>query len=86
MKKYIMKRNGKYYGGIDYDAEPVGKASHMGWQPNANGIEPMILTDKKDEAKIIDCNINLKSELDRVYHRMRYAGFELRTLEVERGG
>ena len=79
-----MKINGKYYAGIDYDAEPSGKTSHNGWSQSASEMHPIILTDEESKASLIESNINLKSAFDKVYARARYGELKLRTLEVQK--
>jgi len=47
-------------------------------------MSKMLMTRLKDQARIVEGNIELKSQLNRIYDRVRYAGFELERLVVER--
>jgi hypothetical protein len=83
LPKYRILVNGLYLRGWD-DSETAGHSGHMGWQPRATEMSGMMLTRLKDQAKIVEGNIELKSQLNRIYDRVRYAGFELERLVVER--
>ena len=83
LPKYRILVNGLYLRGWD-DSETVGNSGHMGWQPRAVEMSKMLMTRLKDQARIVEGNIELKSQLNRIYDRVRYAGFELNRLVVER--
>jgi hypothetical protein len=83
LPKYRVLVNGLYLRGWD-DSETDGHSGHMGWQPRAVEMSKMLMTRLKDQARIVEGNIELKSQLNRIYDRVRYAGFELNRLVVER--
>jgi hypothetical protein len=47
-------------------------------------MSKMLMTRLKDQAKIVEGNIELRSQFNRIYDRVRYAGLELIRLEIER--
>lgn len=83
LPKYRIIVNGLYLSGWD-DFDSVGQISHAGWQPRVVEMSKMKVTRLKDQAKIIEGNIELKSQLDRIHARIRYAGLELEKLIIER--
>ena len=83
LPKYRIIVNGLYLRGWD-DCETVGQSGHMGWQPRAVEMSKMLMTRLKDQAKIVEGNIELRSQFNRIYDRVRYAGLELIRLEIER--
>lgn len=84
MDTYIIKINDKYLKGYDYNST-MGKtgASH-GHYIEASDMEAIILTDDKEDARLVESVINLKSQLDKITDRMRYAGLEVDRLEIVR--
>jgi len=83
LPKYRILVNGLYLRGWD-DSETAGHSGHMGWQPRAVEMSKMLMTRLKDQAKIVEGNIELRSQFNRIYDRVRYAGLELIRLEIER--
>jgi len=83
LPKYRILVNGLYLRGWD-DSETAGHSGHMGWQPRAVEMSKMLMTRLKDQAKIVEGNIELRSQFNRIYDRVRYAGFDLKRLEIER--
>lgn len=83
LPQYRIRVNGLYLCGWD-DSETAGHSGHMGWQPRAVEMSKMLMTRLKDQAKIVEGNIELRSQFNRIYDRVRYAGLELIRLEIER--
>lgn len=84
MSTYIMRINGLYLEGYDYNNTMGQAGATHGYYIEANDMEAMILTEHREKARPIEGTINLKSQLDRVTDRMRYAGLEVDRLEVLR--
>jgi hypothetical protein len=83
LPKYRIKINGQYLQGYD-ESKTIGKSGHMGWQPRATELSALVLTKHKEQAKIYEGQISLKSQFDRIYERLRYAGLTLERLEIEK--
>lgn len=83
LPRYRIRINGRYLCGWD-ESRPVGRVGHMGWQPRAVEMPAMVLTRDRAQARIVEGNIELKSQFERIYDRARYAGLELMSLEIER--
>jgi hypothetical protein len=79
---YTIKINGKYFAGFDPD-KTEGKTAHMGWQPKAVELDAVVLVDDVTRSRKLEGNISLKSCLDKIYDRMRYADLKIQKLEVE---
>jgi hypothetical protein len=82
LPEYKIKINGNYLRGYD-DQTTVGKTGHMGWHPQANELTALVLTPYETEAMVIEGNISLKSQFDRIYDRMRYGGLMVKSLSIE---
>jgi hypothetical protein len=81
---YTIKVNGKYFAG--YSDTSDGKTSHMGWQPQAVEMDGLVFNENRENAKIVEGNVNLKSYLDAIYERMRFCGLIVDSIEVHRVG
>lgn len=81
MNKFVIKINGKYLKGYD-ETKSVGKVGNDGWQPRAYELPSIEFTKEKSEARILEGNINLKSDMDRIMNQIRFGGLEVNKLEV----
>lgn len=84
MNNYTIKINGKYLSGYDYGELEKEKIGPSGWYTQESSMEKMLFSDKKENARLAEGNINLKSELDRVYDRMRYGDLKVDEILIER--
>lgn len=78
---YKIKINSKWLKGYDENANN-GASSHMGWSPQRNDLSMIVLSAKDDEARLIEGNVNLKSEINKIHERIRYADLELNELVI----
>lgn len=83
LPRYRIIVNGLYLQGWD-ESRTVGQTGHMGWQPRAMEMPAMMLTKQRNQARIVEGNIELKSQFERIYDRVRYAELELKRLEIEK--
>ena len=84
MNTYHIKIDGKYYAGYSEAAQttvPTG-----GWYDNGGTVSGLILAFEPEYAKLIEGNINLKSELSRIYNLIRYGDLEFTKLEILKVG
>lgn len=82
MDSYIIKINGLYLEGYDYE-KVVGQAGAThGHYIEANDMAAIILTEDKKKARLVEGAINLKSQMDRIMTRIRYRVLEVEKLEV----
>lgn len=82
MNSYLIKVNDKYLKGIN--EEEVGKVPVGGWYDEGGNIGGVILSTKREKAKIIEGNINLKSYFNKIYDATRYGTFKFNRLEIVR--
>ena len=82
MNTYLIKIDDKYF--VDTNEEDFGKVPIGGWYDEGGNIGGVILSTKREEAKIIEGNINLKSCFFRIYNATRYGTFRFDKLEIVR--
>ena len=82
MDVYLIKIDGKYF--VDTNEEDFGKVPVGGWYDEGGNIGGVILSTKREKAKIIEGNINLKSYFNRIYDATRYGTFKFDKLEIVR--
>ncbi|MFD1444299.1 hypothetical protein [Thermoactinomyces vulgaris] len=85
MISVIIKVNGKYYAGEDHE-KCYKTAPKIGGRYNYNSGEVNVLnfTKDKDGAKVIEGNINLKSEIDRILRCIRDGYIQMDRIEIIR--
>ena len=81
--RYIIRIDDYYLVGFE-GKRVFGKTSHCGWDQRATELGAVELSANKNDAKVIEGNINLKSGLNKLYDRMRYSDFDFDHLEVFR--
>ena len=74
--------DGRYLKGID--EESTGKAPFGGWYDTGKNVCGIVLTDSREEARLIEGNINLKSYFLKIYDAVRYSDFAFEKLSIER--
>lgn len=84
MDTYIIKINGLYLEGYDYENTKGQTGAGYGHYIEANDMEVMILTEEEEKARLVEGAINLKSQLDRIVDRMRYGNLDVEQLEIIR--
>ncbi len=80
----VMKVNGKYFAGTCEEGGYRSRTSTLSgvFHDYGNGyVSELKLVSNRDEARIIEGSINLKSDVDRVMQRVR-DGFKLDKLEI----
>ena len=82
MDTYLIKIDDKYL--VDTNEEDFGKVPIGGWYDTGGSIGGVILSTEREEAKIIEGNINLKSYFNRIYNATRYRTFKFNKLEIVR--
>jgi len=82
MNNYYIMIDGHYFKGID--EESTGKAPTGDWYDIGKNICGIVLTDSREEARLIEGNINLKSYFLKIYDAVRYSGFTFEKLSIER--
>jgi hypothetical protein len=73
--------DGLFFKGVE---ETTDKAPTGGWYDNGKNICGIVLTDKREEARLIEGNINLKSYFLKIYDAVRYSDFAFEKLSIER--
>lgn len=84
MNVYLIKINDKYLKGIN--EEDIGKAPTGSWYDTGSSVGGVIVSDDRDEAKLIEGNINLKSYFNKIYDATRYGTFTFNKIEIVRVG
>ena len=82
MDVYLIEIDDKYLVGTN--EEDFGKVPVGGWYDEGGNIGGVILSTKREKAKIIEGNINLKSCFFRIYDATRYGTFKFDKMEIVR--
>ena len=84
MNTYHIKIDGMFFVGTS-DKEiayaPVGVG---GWYDEGAEVKGIVLSRDKDQAKLIEGAINLKSHWNRIYDAIRYGDFKFNKIEIVR--
>jgi hypothetical protein len=81
LDKYTIRIDGMFLKGYD-ESLTSGKTGHMGWQPRAYEMPAIVLTEHVGEARVIEGNIELRSQIQRIFDRVRYGGLKFHRLEI----
>ena len=81
MNTYLIRIDNKYF--VEMNEEEI-KVPVGGWYDKGGTTGRVILTDKLNEAKRIEGNINLKSYFNKIYEAIRYGDMEFDKIEIVR--
>lgn len=82
MQTFIIKVNGDYYAGEHVLTQSTQRYSD-GWYVNRGDSNAIHFKKNREEAQIIEGNINLNSHWQRIYNAMRFDGLEVNKIEIE---
>jgi hypothetical protein len=80
MNTYHIKIDGLYFAGIS--EREIGKAAVGGWYDEGTVVKGFILSPHKENAKLIEGNINLKSYWNKIYDAIRYGDVNFSKIEI----